>query len=649
MYKRRIKKLAFGDYTDTNGQSNNYITQGANYTQLASPLVNVVDPQNSYGVRSNVGAATSGLLKGAGMGATLGPIGAGIGGAIGLVGGILGNNKRKEEEAEAKKRQEQSEINNITQYSKGVLSTYPSYGITAKYGMKMPNGGKMPYPTTVDADHEVLSSNIVQYSGDTHEEGGIPLDNNIEIEDQEVIKDNMVLSDRLYPSKIAKSLVKGLGTTIKNNDTYATLSARLGKNKGKFEEKLTSTRLGEKGTAQLMTKQLNDAVNLLFKDQQLQKQISGVENKKEFQDGGELPYKQPASATKLYDQYDKELAKAYTAKYGPGFSFTDRSQAYLGFKDNNSYIPEMLVKSTVSSPSINYGKVYKFNDHTQDGYSVMNALREDGYLPKDKTMKAYGGFLDGVSFINGKPYKKSGSRFNAVPIEPDLGFAPTNGGTIDTIQPEIKTTQLEKIGIGEKIDNNLGNIANGIGFLANNAMINKLETEYNPTLTKAPNYNFNSRLPYLTNQVKSAFRTASQGINGSSAQDNQTLKSNLFAKTLSSINEATSDEFARKDQYDARYNEMSNRTNLINTGSINQAKFASQDNRNQKVALKQQNIDSLIKGIIGNKTVKDQQELDFAKNYMELLKGDQTGVSKRFLDQVPAKFRRKYIGNYYNP
>lgn len=672
MYRNRLRKFALGDYVNNQGVEGNYLTNNLGlasaqpYMQLGSQLVNTIDPANSYGVKSNTGAALSGGLTGAAAGTAILPgIGTAVGGVIGAVGSIIGNNKRKEEQEKAETDQRRLEVSNINQYSRGVLANYPSNGIAAKYGMKMPNGGTLPYPTTKDTDVEVLSSNMAQYEGNTHENGGISLDNNIEIEDQEVIKDDMVLSDRLYPSKLSKSLVKGLGITIKDNDTYASLSARLGKNKGKFEKNLESTRLGEKGTAQLMVKQLDDAVNTLFKDQQLQKQIKGVdsEGNKMALGGSTDPIKKlwkkieanplKTTAADLYKIYDLEYGRD-AMQSGTPIELSNDGKPTLKFTDNN-LIPQMFTQTKVYNPGAGIGKVntrvpkYAFGDYIP---KVSRGLTNDpSYLNMEESINnlAMPNYSNNPKLTNNPAYINMQNAINELPnLNPTPTSINNGGGTIETLRPEVQVTQPEKVPFMETVGNNLGNIANGIGFLANNAQINQLQTEYNPTLTPAPNYNFTSRLPYLSNQVKSAYRTATQGIKGSSAQDNQALQSNMFAKTLSSLNEATGDEFARKDQYDARHNEMVNRNNLYNTNTINQAKFASQDNRNQKVALRQQNVDSLIKGIIGNKTVKDQQELDFAKNYMELLKGDQTGVSKRFLEQVPAKFRRKYIGNYYN-
>lgn len=652
-------------------ESGGDLSQYAGYGQLGSQLINTIDPKNAYGVQSDIGAFGSGAMQGASLGLVAGPVGVAVGGAIGGITSLFGNDKRKEEERKAKEQQRQIEINGIMQHSKGVLANYPSYGVmSAKYGMKLPNGGKLPYPTD-NSQTDVLASNIAQYSGDTHENGGIPIDTNqdqrpeVEIENNEVIKDDMVLSDRLYPSKLSKSLIKGLGTTIKDSDTYASLSARLGKNKGKFEKNLESTRLGEKGTAQLMVKQLDDAVNTLFKDQQLQKQIKGVdsEGNKMALGGSTDPIKKlwkkieanplKTTAADLYKIYDLEYGRD-AMQSGTPIELSNDGKPTLKFTDNN-LIPQMFTQTKVYNPGAGIGKVntrvpkYAFGDYIP---KVSRGLTNDpSYLNMEESINnlAMPNYSNNPKLTNNPAYINMQNAINELPnLNPTPTSINNGGGTIETLRPEVQITQPEKVPFMETVGNNLGNIANGIGFLANNAQINQLQTEYNPTLTPAPNYNFTSRLPYLSNQVKSAYRTATQGIKGSSAQDNQALQSNMFAKTLSSLNEATGDEFARKDQYDARHNEMVNRNNLYNTNTINQAKFASQDNRNQKVALRQQNVDSLIKGIIGNKTVKDQQELDFAKNYMELLKGDQTGVSKRFLEQVPAKFRRKYIGNYYN-
>ena len=64
---------------------------------IGAGLIDTLDPQDAYGVRSGVGAAGSGALKGAMAGAALGPAGM-IGGAvIGGLTGILGNKKAKAE------------------------------------------------------------------------------------------------------------------------------------------------------------------------------------------------------------------------------------------------------------------------------------------------------------------------------------------------------------------------------------------------------------------------------------------------------------------------------------------------------------------------------------------------------------------------
>jgi hypothetical protein len=571
-YKRPLKKLMWGDYYNPSGEfAGNRFSDAAPYAQLGSGLINAVDAPSKYGVRSGGGAALSGALSGFGAGAALGPPGMIAGAIIGAGASLLQNNKAKKEEARIKAEEERVKLASIRNYSEGVLSTFPSFGVTeAKYGGKLkmyPMGGKLPYPTD-GSETEQLASNMAVYEGDTHEQGGIELDTNqdgspeVEIEDAEVIKDDYVLSDRISPSKLIRDRVKGLGINIKDNDTYASLAERFGKKKGEYEEKLSSTRIGEVGTAKLMIQQLDEAVDALFQDQQNQKQMKNIGGY--YKMGGKLK------------------------KYATGDPIRDAK--------GNIFDPnEAQLDITRRVNDINFdaqGNEVYFDDIQRDITSHI-----DEYVPKEI--------------------------------------------------PQTPRFTTSRPGFGETFRNNLGNTAVGLGFLANQAQINKLETQYTPDLVRTPNYNFTSRLPYLKGAVAQSFRTASQGIAGSSAQDNQALKANLYAKSLQSLNQATAEEFAREDAFKRDYNQSLLRTDLVNTQVKNQARFASMDNRNQRRSLTQQNIDSALRGVQGNQAMKEARELDWVKSKIELAKSGNRGVDKRFLEQTfTPRERRLYFGKY---
>ncbi len=695
MYRRTLRRYAFGDYLTQEGTpGGNYITQGAGYGQMASGLIDAVDPGNNYGVRSTAGAIGSGALKGAAAGAAFGPWGALAGAGVGAVTGALNNNKAKEAEKEDKEKMAQLKMNKITNYSQSVLSTYPSYGIMeAAYGMRLPKfpaGGKLPYPTD-GSDVEQLASDTAVYNGATHAQGGIDLDTNqdgspeVEVENNEVIKDDMVLSDRLNPSDNMKNYLKGLKISYKDNDTYASLAEKLAKKKGKFEENINSTRLGEAGTAKLMTERYDKVLDDLFEDQQAMKiknnigeyaagghlnfssganyrkwlgyvhatglaestpgsqevSIKGNPHKVEHPYGGFLgeddptkkAAKKPSTSSEPYFENKAEHDNFYLNQSLEKLSPEDRIiyDSYENPADKAGFIalrqPTPIFKPRkIANPFAPEGNVYGrdyYGTRAYGGYMPITIHKKKGYIVGNDFMPKY----DGGGSIN--QYDEFGKLITEEPRED--GFAGI-------------TTGKERIPFAETFENNLGNIAGGVGFLANQSQINNLETNYNPTLAKAPNYNFTSRLPYLSNQIRSSFRTASKGISGSSAQDNIALKSNLFAKSLNTLNQATSDEFAREDAFKANYNQMANRNEVYNTSVLNDASFKSLEGRNAKRGLTQQNIDAFIRGTQGNVAMKQAKELDFMKNYMELEKSGDRGVSERFLGSLTPAQRRKYFG-----
>ena len=218
-----------------------------------------------------------------------------------LTHGLLGKSDNQKEAEKGKAQFERDRLRKIRERSQQTLADYPIYGrpdqpVYAKYGAKFPMGGDLPVPTD-QGDGTQLASNMAQYHGPKHANGGIQLDTDqnadpdIEVEGQEVIKDNMVFSNRLRPSKQIKSVVKASGVGTKKGDTYATLSARIGKKKGRFEQNINSTRPGEKNSASIMQGRLDEVANSLFMDQQVRKFKKGKKgNGKKYPNGGVAPY-----------------------------------------------------------------------------------------------------------------------------------------------------------------------------------------------------------------------------------------------------------------------------------------------------------------------------------------------------------------------
>jgi hypothetical protein len=121
-------------------------------------------------------------------------------------------------------------------------------------------------------DKQQLSSDGAVYEGNTHEQGGINI-GNAEIEDQEVIQNDRIYSDRLNPSEQVVTLVNQLGFKGNKKDTYASLSESLLKQKGKYEKgnDNLSIRTGEK-----MASRIDEVLNIVFADQQSKNNDQGM-------------------------------------------------------------------------------------------------------------------------------------------------------------------------------------------------------------------------------------------------------------------------------------------------------------------------------------------------------------------------------------
>jgi len=177
--------------------------------------------------RAKGAGALSGLGTGAQMGAALGPIGMAVGAVLGGIGGaIMGGEKAKKAENERKENKENLLASNIAAgktnnevRSAGVLSQYPTEGITSSYYAKM--GGMMETPEYVVEGGELMMApnnnppktdnngrvtqigkNMFKFDGDTHDapSGGIGVEGgNSEFASQtnQVLDSGFVFSARL--------------------------------------------------------------------------------------------------------------------------------------------------------------------------------------------------------------------------------------------------------------------------------------------------------------------------------------------------------------------------------------------------------------------------------------------------------------------
>ena len=528
--------------------------------------------------------------------------------------------------------------------SEKILADYPVNGVGA-YGMKFPNGGRLPYPTD-DSDVNQLASNVAQYEGDTHSEGGIPLDTNqdkqpeIEVEDKEVIKDDMVLSNRLKPSREVRDVARKLGLSIKKKETYATLAARIGKKKGDFEEKLKSTRPGEKTTAEIMTNRLDATIDMLFMDQQVRKH--GKSNGPKYPGGGILPRVNPNApvAGPVYAQQDprtsieqNESRAVNNLFLAQRFKNIVAPSGLVASSDYNAVTNQIgLGQQQVGGGARNYVPVDPMALQRAD--SVISAGRPFLAKRPQVAIRANGGFIP--KFPLGGDINAGGTITN--PFTKKKIANTYNPNLVDPAVPNYVDKYEQR---GFDIGDYKTDIAAGLGTIANQISIGKMETQYNPDIVDAPMNQYTDRTGFLTSNAEQQFTAASRGINNSSSQDNIALKSNLYAKHIGGLNQALDQEALRKDQILGRYNELVNRTNLINNNTKNVGKLTSMENRNKKRALTQANIDNLIRSEIGNESIRDFKSIEYTKNYLDATKSGERGVSERYIADLDPKVRRK--------
>lgn len=231
MVKRRLKRYEPG------GQ----ITPTVPYAQLgdiAGNLFNAITPTDRYGVKSSFNAGATGALKGAGQGAAIGTallpgVGTAIGAGVGAIaGGFVAkrqNDQLSDEAAKAQQIQDQL----ILQKSGARLATYDTTGShTNQIYAKM--GGKLPTKYVSGGTLKALSSESVEVEGKGHEDGGVKLSPEVEVEGDETIKKDFVYSDVLGFADRHKPLARAIGKMEKkvpNNITTNTINLLKSKEK----------------------------------------------------------------------------------------------------------------------------------------------------------------------------------------------------------------------------------------------------------------------------------------------------------------------------------------------------------------------------------------------------------------------------------
>ncbi len=186
------------DYLDSLTQLHYYADGGQiPYAQIGNITGDLVEGNNDISQNSNASenkAIAGGALKGAGAGATLGAqIGSvvpGVGTAVGtaagaLIGGTVGAIKS-----------DKAYKSSVNAFGKSMQEKYAGQQhdqatMYAAYGAELPEMG--------------MGGDPVEFNGNTHENGGIALGGNVEVEDGEVQVGNYVFSNRLINEETGKT------------------------------------------------------------------------------------------------------------------------------------------------------------------------------------------------------------------------------------------------------------------------------------------------------------------------------------------------------------------------------------------------------------------------------------------------------------
>ena len=268
-----------------------FLTYGNAAVQTVGGLVDNLSDSND-GTVSVGGKALSGALRGAGagasIGAALGPIGSAVGAGIGAIGGgiMQGINASKQNEAVRQERKAEMERKAARDdnYSRAILNVFPTTGV--KNAMYFAKGGRMkkcaiggtigdpginPNPQAMSVEGgevEKLANGVQQVEGATHEEGGVQIGAEAEVEDGEVLQNTQqginVFSDRLEFSK---------------GVTYAQEAEKIGKRKGDVEKRLSeATDVFDTNSAKREIQKLDMELKQLFASQEMYKQRKGIQN-----------------------------------------------------------------------------------------------------------------------------------------------------------------------------------------------------------------------------------------------------------------------------------------------------------------------------------------------------------------------------------
>jgi len=214
-----------------------------------------------------------------------GIIGTVLGGAAGLaignpmLGASLGNSVGGAIDGRIanKDLQEQEEKRYLKQYQDSITMNNTNNLVNPTNGFYGEEGGFMPLAVTNNPDVIKAGKTSGKFNGESHEQGGIPIDFDndgsmeSEVEGDEVFSGEKLYSKRLKFSSEYETTAKDYNMKIKSKGSYADEADRLTKKMAKYEEMASSRDSATKNTGEIMLERIENLLNVLFQDQELKK------------------------------------------------------------------------------------------------------------------------------------------------------------------------------------------------------------------------------------------------------------------------------------------------------------------------------------------------------------------------------------------
>lgn len=466
------------EVADTSGIKNaintftNNPIESSSREALSNQWVNTINPRNDYTSRefrasdgqrigNTIGSVASGATAGAQIGGLWGAV---AGAAIGLgsgIGGIINGNIKARKEANKLNEQANKAIlnrqyNNIAAAQQ--LDEEDAFNFLSNY---YNNGGYMNLFERggyLGQTHGSNWSNNVQFinEGNTHEnnkyEGvqiGVDQEGNPDlVEEGEVIFNDYVFSNRLYPTK--EQLAQFNLPEKYDNHTFAWIASELSKE----SEERPNDNISING--------LNDSMNKLMQLHELVRQENEVKESNKFDLGGDLKKAEKKAAnyaslyykkgsqewTKAYNERYEELSKKINDKYDKKESFR-QAEEYL-----KSLYPNTNITMAGNKDSFYLESTNNINSEHRDNYNAIlrgektfknGKLSDNNVNVDDKYFR--------ISFDNyGPELKKPDGDKDEIKGDPVSDTSVSTRSTTKTNTPEAPETNIDYDSIDQYIN-----------------------------------------------------------------------------------------------------------------------------------------------------------------------------------------------------